>query len=103
MTKLNEYQKMIITSGQNKMGKETLEEAAENHQCGGYDWQKEKRKSFIDGAKWMKKQSKAMEKEQKQRFNKFLNDEMELGISDKKTIERIQWYYNNYLLTFKSE
>ena len=29
-------------------------------------------------------QSKAMEKEQKQRFNKFLNDEMELGISDKK-------------------
>ena len=46
------------------MGKETLEEAAENHQCGGYDWQKEKRKSFIDGAKWMKEQSKAMEKEQ---------------------------------------
>ena len=48
-------------------------------------------------------QSKVMEKEQKQRFNKFLNDEMELGISDKKTIERIHWYYNNYLLTFKSE
>ena len=49
------------------------------------------------------KEAKEMEKEQKQRFNKFLNDEMELGISDKKTIERIQWYYNNYLLTFKSE
>ena len=48
-------------------------------------------------------QALEMEKEQKQRFNKFLNDEMELGISDKKTIERIQWYYNNYLLTFKSE
>ena len=48
-------------------------------------------------------QAKEMEKEQKQRFNKFLNDEMELGISDKKTIERIQWYYNNYLSTFKSE
>ena len=48
-------------------------------------------------------QAKEMDKEQKQRFNKFLNDEMELGISDKKTIERIQWYYNNYLLTFKSE
>ena len=46
-------------------------------------------------------QAKEIEKEQKQRFNKFLNDEMELGISDKKTIERIQWYYNNYLLTFK--
>ena len=47
--------------------------------------------------------AKEMEKEQKQRFNKFLNDEIELGISDKKTIERIQWYYNNYLSTFKSE
>jgi hypothetical protein len=46
-------------------------------------------------------QAKEIEKEQKQRFNKFLNDEMELGISDKKTIERIHWYYNNYLLTFK--
>ena len=57
----------------------------------------------VDKIDFLKEQSKEMEKEQKQRFNKFLNDEMELGISDKKTIERIQWYYNNYLLTFKSE
>jgi hypothetical protein len=31
---------------------ETLEEAAANHQKGGYEWQNEKRKSFIAGAKW---------------------------------------------------
>lgn len=39
---------------------------------------------------------KEMEKEQHERFNKFLNDEIEFGISDKKTVERIQWYYNTY-------
>jgi hypothetical protein len=32
--------------------KETLEEAAHNHQKGNYDWQNEKRLSFIAGAKW---------------------------------------------------
>ena len=41
-------------------------------------------------------QAKAMEKEKHQKFNKYLNDEKELGISDLKTIERIQWYYNTY-------
>ena len=37
-----------------------------------------------------------MEKEKHEKFNKFLNDEKQLGISDLKTIERIQWYYNTY-------
>jgi hypothetical protein len=32
-----------------------VEEAAENHQKGGYEWQKEKRKSFIAGANWKAK------------------------------------------------
>jgi hypothetical protein len=41
-------------------------------------------------------QAKEMEKEQHEKFNKFLNDEKQLGISDLKTIERIQWYYNTY-------
>jgi len=41
-------------------------------------------------------EAKAMEKEQHQKFNKFLNVEKELGIADLKTIERIQWYYNTY-------
>ena len=41
-------------------------------------------------------QAKQMEKEKHEKFNKFLNDEKELKISDLKTIERIQWYYNTY-------
>jgi hypothetical protein len=41
-------------------------------------------------------QAKEMEKEKHEKFNKFLNDEKELGLSDLKTIERIQWYYNTY-------
>jgi hypothetical protein len=39
---------------------------------------------------------KQMEKQQHEKFNKFLDVEKVLGISDLKTIERIQWYYNNY-------
>jgi hypothetical protein len=42
------------------------------------------------------KRAKEMEKEEHDKFNKFLNDEKELGLSDLKTIERIQWYYNTY-------
>ena len=41
-------------------------------------------------------QAKEMEKEKHEKFNKFLNDEKKLGISDLKTVERIQWYYNTY-------
>jgi hypothetical protein len=41
-------------------------------------------------------QAKEMENEKHEKFNKFLNDEKQLGISDLKTIERIQWYYNTY-------
>lgn len=32
----------------------------------------------------------------KDKFEKFLDAEMELGISDKKTIERIKWYYEEF-------
>jgi hypothetical protein len=42
------------------------------------------------------RQAKEMEKGKHEKFNKFLNDEKQLGISDLKTIERIQWYYNTY-------
>jgi hypothetical protein len=41
-------------------------------------------------------QAKEMEKEQHLKWNKFLETEKTLGISDVKTIERIQWYYNQY-------
>ena len=40
--------------------------------------------------------AKEMDKEKHEKFNKFLNDEKQLKISDLKTIERIQWYYNTY-------
>ena len=42
------------------------------------------------------KEAKEMEKQQHEKFNKFLDVEKVLGISDLKTIERIRWYYNNY-------
>jgi hypothetical protein len=42
--------KIIIPEEEPKQ--ETLEEAAHNHQKGNYDWQNEKRLSFIAGSKW---------------------------------------------------
>jgi hypothetical protein len=49
-------------------------------------------------------QAKEMEKQQHEKINKFLDVEKVLGISDLKTIERIQWYYNNYFNeTYKNE
>lgn len=33
---------------------EEIEEIGHKHQLGGYEWQNEKRKSFIEGAKWMR-------------------------------------------------
>jgi hypothetical protein len=41
-------------------------------------------------------QAKAMEREQHDKFNDFLEKEKQFKISDLKTIERIQWYYNTY-------
>ena len=39
---------------------------------------------------------KALEILGDKKFSEFLDKEKELGISDIKTIERIQWYYNTY-------
>ena len=41
-------------------------------------------------------QALQMEREQIDKFNDFLEKEKQLEISDLKTIERIQWYYNTY-------
>jgi len=51
---------------------------------------------FLDGMLKARNEAQEMEKEKHEKFNKFLNDEKQLGISDLKTIERIQWYYNTY-------
>lgn len=36
-----------------------------------------------------------------EKFNDFLQKELEIGISDKATIERIEWYYNTYFKRHK--
>ena len=38
---------------------------------------------------------------ERDRIMKFLDNEQHLGISDKKTIERIKWYFENYFEQFK--
>jgi hypothetical protein len=43
-------------------------------------------------------QAKEVEKQRHKKFNDFLQEEIELGISDKATIERIEWYYNTYFI-----
>lgn len=43
-------------------------------------------------------QAKQIEKQRHKKFNDFLQKEIELGISDKATIERIEWYYNTYFI-----
>lgn len=49
--------------------------------------------AYIAGAYEMAKQLELMSDK---KFSEFLDKEKELGISDIKTIERIQWYYNTY-------
>jgi len=41
-------------------------------------------------------QAKEIEKEKHIKWNNFLENEKAFGISDVKSIERIQWYYNTY-------
>ena len=76
-----------------------------NKQQTAVEWFAEEHKKFrvepwkyvnSGGEEAILKQAKEMEKEKHEKFNKFLNDEKQLGISDVKTIERIQWYYNTY-------
>ena len=62
------------------------------------------------GSPWIElfEQAKAMEEEQENKRNKilmdFLDTEYELGISDKKTIERIKWYLETYFeQTYKED
>lgn len=41
------------------------------------------------------------DEEMDEKFNDFLQKELEIGISDKATIERIEWYYNTYFKRHK--
>jgi len=74
---------------------ETLEEAAESY------WVKQpyNEDAFIEGAKW---QAERMYSEA-DKIMKFLDTEVELKLSDKKTIERIKWYFETYFEQFKKK
>ena len=37
-----------------------------------------------------------MEKEKHNKWNEFLENEKRIGVSDLRTIEKVQWYYNTY-------
>jgi hypothetical protein len=70
-----------------------------NKQQTAVDWLVEQLKSRYDidiERLSVTDKAKEMEKEQHLKWNKFLETEKTLGISDVKTIERIQWYYNQY-------
>jgi len=56
--------------------KERIEEASENHQKGGYEWQNEKRKSFTAGAKSDAARDYWFEKFQEQDKKKYSEEDM---------------------------
>ena len=92
------------------MEKETLEEAAERY---ANDWEEihptldsedmtpiaVSKIDFISGANW---QVERMYSEA-DKIMKFLDTEVELKLSDIKTIERIKWYFETYFEQFKKK
>lgn len=99
--------KIIIPKEEPKQ--ETLEEAAEklylshenNELLYGHseDLQLAYKAGILDGAKW---QAERMYSEA-DKIMKFLDTEVELKLSDKKTIERIKWYFETYFEQFKKK
>lgn len=114
MSKAREYSSPLVEELLNETTPEEIErinkEMENEKQQTAVEWlEKEQdklfisyQKGFMSGGRFiflqhkLFEQAKEMEKDKHERFNKFLNDEKELGISDLKTIERIQWYYNTY-------
>ena len=85
------------------MNKETLEEAAEHNYPGGDVWTEEqaviRRLAFKNGAKWLQEKMYA----EADNIMRFLDTEVELKLSDTKTIERIKWYFETYFEQFKKK
>jgi hypothetical protein len=81
-----------------KPKQETLEEAAENMWL---DPMKNltSKMSFIAGAKWQQERMYS----EADKIMKFLDTEVELKLSDIKTIERIKWYFQTYFEQFKKK
>ena len=76
------------------MKQETIEQAAERYSA--YPFSKI---GFIEGAKWQQEQDKKMYSDVN-KIMSFLDTEYKLGISDKKTIERLKWYFETYFKQF---
>ena len=84
-----------MTNNKQQTAVEIIESALDKYF--NYEYNKNKATPFVKFDLYESlKQAKEMEKEKHEKFNKFLNDEKQLGISDLKTVERIQWYYNTY-------
>ena len=56
-------------------------------------------REFIEGAKWQQERM-CLEAD---KIMKFLDTEVELKLSDAKTIERIKWYFETYFEQFKKK
>lgn len=91
------------------MKNEKLEYAAnyyaENRQLiTGLDWEDEIptdtfKADFIEGVKWHQKEIQR----QSENIMRFLDKEKELMLSEKKTIDRIKWYFETYFEQFKKQ
>ena len=83
--------------------KETLEEAALKY-AKQFDYAEDSSPQidFIEGAKWQQEQDKNKYSEA-DKIMKFLDTEIQLGLSDNKTIERIKWYFETYFEQFKKK
>jgi hypothetical protein len=93
---------------QNIIQHETLEEAAKEcypihpslqHSTEYKSSIAEKRLAFIFGAKWQAERMYA----EADNIMRFLDTEVELKLSDTKTIERIKWYFETYFEQFKKK
>jgi hypothetical protein len=71
----------------------------ERHETNNY---KALKQGFQEGAKWQQEQDKNKHSEG-DKIMSFLDTEYKLGISDKKTIERLKWYFETYFEQFKKK
>ena len=81
---------------------ETLEEAAERVaklKYGPTIYGIERVNAFKDGAKWQQERMYS----EADKIMKFLDTEVDLKLSDIKTIERIKWYFETYFEQFKKK
>jgi hypothetical protein len=86
------------------MKQETLEEVAERiaENFKNVDFKAGVIYGIIEGAKWQQEQDKNKYSEG-DKIMSFLDTEYKLGISDKKTIERLKWYFETYFEQFKNK